>query len=261
MPSKDRPLEPFPPRSRLLSVSKEKDGRFWPLIFVHSFGHFVVRSRLVARTSCRVSTLRSQQPPSRHSRRSTDLDGLRSTRLHSRSTHIPAKKTQANVEKLIVRRSVAHPSLTRTIPRAGFHDAGQFSVADPQSIMELYCADEIAPIDRDQTCRGAPRARPAPSITQVVLGSHYPIIADARAGRRDGGARREGGPMTDPTTAITVVPDIKNDPADSRKAKVKAGAPSLTRARRARARGPKQQSRRAAVFFPLCNFYFLPSRR
>ena len=85
-------LEPFPPRSRLLSVSKEKDGRFWPLIFVHSFGHFVVRSRLVARTSCRVSTLRSQQPPSRHSRRSTDLDGLRSTRLHSRSTHIPAKK-------------------------------------------------------------------------------------------------------------------------------------------------------------------------
>ena len=173
----------------------------------------------------------------------------------------PPKKNQANVEKLIVRRSVAHPSLTRTIPRAGFHDAGQFSVADPQSIMELYCADEIAPIDRDQTCRGAPRARPAPSITQVVLGSHYPIIADARAGRSDGGARREGGPMTDPTTAITVVQDIKNAQADSRKAKVKAGAPSLTRARRARARGPKQQSRRAAVFFPLCNFYFLPSRR
>jgi hypothetical protein len=71
---------------------RERRALFWPLIFVHSFGHFVVRSRLVARTSCRVSTLRSQQPPSRHSRRSTDLDGLRSTRLHSRSTHIPAKK-------------------------------------------------------------------------------------------------------------------------------------------------------------------------
>ena len=167
----------------------------------------------------------------------------------------PPKKNQANVEKLIVRRSVAHPSLTRTIPRAGFHDAGQFSVADPQSIMELYCADEIAPIDRDQTCRGAPRARPTPSITHVVLGSHYPIIADARAGRRDGGARREGGPMTDPTTAITVVPDIKNDPADSRKAKVKAGAPSLTRARRARARGPKQAR---GSFFSVMQFLFSP---